>query len=306
MRILGKTDLLVSEVGLGADCFGTVIEEKEAFRILDAYVEIGGNWIDTAAVYGRWKKGAENASERLLGKWKAQRKNSVIIATKGGHYDTTLPERIMRLGREEVLSDLSDSLLALRAEVLDFYFLHRDDPSRPVAEIVDMMEDFVKRGYIRYYGASNFSADRLREAEAYAKSKGMQGFSAVSNQYSALKVNEGQNTNSDPTLVITGEAELSYHKESQMPLLPYQSTARGYFSKRQKGEIPDALRRAYDNPQNDALYETLLAESKAKGISMQAATLLATATAPFPVFPLTGVKRAEDLRDVEQAMRYLG
>ena len=292
MRILGKTDLLVSEVGLGADCFGTVIEEKEAFRILDAYVEIGGNWIDTAAVYGRWKKGAENASERLLGKWKAQRKNSVIIATKGGHY--------------EVLSDLSDSLLALRAEALDFYFLHRDDPSRPAAEIVDMMEDFVKRGYIRYYGASNFSADRLREAEAYAKSKGVQGFSAVSNQYSALKVNEGQNTNSDPTLVITGEAELSYHKESQMPLLPYQSTARGYFSKRQKGEIPDALRRAYDNPQNDALYETLLAESKAKGISMQAATLIATATAPFPVFPLTGVKRAEDLRDVEQAMRYLG
>lgn len=300
---LGKTALMVSRIGLGADHFGTAIDDDTATRILDAYLDVGGNLIDTANIYGKWVEGAGNASERFLGKWLKARKPDVIIATKGGHYTFDAPQR-MRLSKEEIEKDLDESLMTLSLDCLDFYWLHRDDPKRKIGEIIDTMEGFVRAGKIRYYGASNFTASRLREAEEYAMAHGFSGFSAVSNRYSALT--ENALTLGDPTLVVTREDELIYHEESKLPLIPYQATARGYFCKKAENRLSEGLKAQYQNPYNDALYEKARLFAMEKECSLQTATLVMTAQAPFQVIPLTSVKFPEQTIDIARAMALLG
>lgn len=298
---LGKTELFVSEIGLGADHFGTAVSEQEATRILDAYLAAGGNFIDTANIYGKWVAGAGNASERFLGKWRKTHPEA-IIATKGGHYTFDAPDR-MRLSRQEIEVDLDESLLTLGVDTIDLYYLHRDDTEREIGEILDTMEDFVKAGKIRYYGASNYTAKRLFEADAYAEKKGIVGFSAVSNRYSALC--ENPLPFGDPTLVSVGREELLFHCHSGLPLVPYQATARGYFTKLVEGRLSDGLIKQYQNEKNEALYRELCAFCEENACSLQTATLVRTATAPFQIVPLTSVRAAEQVRDIEDAMRLL-
>lgn len=297
--------LSVSNISLGADHFGGWMEDAVATRILDAYVDHGGNFIDTANLYGRWMPGGENRSEQFLGRWLRERKKPVIIATKGGHHDLADPSH-RRLGEADVRWDLESSLLTLGLETIDLYWLHRDDTNLPIGQILEMLEAFVREGKIRHYGASNYSAARLREAEAYARAHGLQGFTAVSNQHSAACVNRNANTNPDPTLILTGEEELAYHRESGMPLIPYQSTARGYFSKLHKGTpLPEGLAAAYENEENRILYGALCRRCEELGCSMQTAALLAVTEEPFPVIPITSVSREEQLADVFRAMELL-
>lgn len=297
---LGKTALAVSEIGLGADHFATAISERDAEAILDAYLAAGGNFIDTANIYGKWVAGAGNASERFLGKWLKGRKG-VVVATKGGHYTFDQPER-MRLSRAEIEADLDESLLTLGLDTIDLYYLHRDDPTRKIDEILDTMEHFVKKGKIRYYAASNYTASRLLQADAYAKAHGITGFSAVSNRFSALKENF---VASDPTLVVAREDELSFHQKSGIPLVPYQSTARGYMQKCLEGRLTDRLLRQYHNADNEALYCELLRFSAENACSLQTATLVKTAKQSFQVIPLTSVRAPAQMKDIEDAITLL-
>jgi aryl-alcohol dehydrogenase-like predicted oxidoreductase len=305
MQFLGKTDLRVSVIGLGADHFGTRIEEKDAFYLIDAFLDAGGNLLDTANVYGRFTPGAGNASERVLGNWLRAGGRGALIATKGGHYTPGYPT-VMRLSREEIESDLDTSLRVMGVDHIDFYWLHRDDPAREIGEIIETMEALVRAGKIRYYGASNYRTDRLCAADNYAKAHGLTGFSAVSNQYSVAKLNVGQNTNPDPTIVAVDDEALAYHTASGMPLVPFQATARGYFAKLAAGrEISPALRAAYENEENRAIFASLAAFCEAQGCSMQTATLVATAKTPFQTVPITAVSAVGQMADVAAAMQML-
>ena len=300
MQFLGKTDLRVSAIGLGADHFGTRIEEKEAFYLIDAFLDGGGNLLDTANVYGRFTPGAGNASERVLGNWLRAGGRGALIATKGGHYTPGHPT-VMRLSREEIETDLDDSLRTLGLDCIDFYWLHRDDTAREIGEIIETMEGFVRAGKIRYYGASNYTAARLAAADAYAEKQGYTGFSAVSNLYSAaVRVPESV---SDPTLVLTRERELAYHEASGKPLIPYEATARGYFAKLAAGvPLSPAIAASYDCGENRAVYEKICALAEERACSVQTAALLAARQAPFPVLPLTGVRDRVQLADVLAAL----
>lgn len=298
MKKLGRTDLCVSSIALGAAAFGAAISESEAFRLLDAYAALGGSFIDTARLY------AGGESERVLGKWQ-KAGGRAVIATKGAHYDPRTPT-VMRLSPAEIRADLEVSLRALQRDCIDLYFLHRDDPSRPIGEILETMEALVREGKIRYYGASNYTAGRLTQAAAYAASHGLTGFSAVSNQHSYARVNPGRNTNPDPTIVITGEEELAFHRESGVPLVSFQATARGYFAKRAAGaEISPGLSGAYDSPENDLRFQTLRALAAEKGCSIQTAALVMAAKESFQVIPITAVRNEFQLEDVAAALRML-
>lgn len=306
MRYLGRTDLLVSALGLGASHFGTAIPAAEAFALLDAFCAAGGNLIDTANVYGRFTPGCENESERVLGAWLRSRgRRDVIIATKGGHYAPGHRE-VARLDRRDIEADLHESLCTLGLDCLPLYWLHRDDPTREIGEIIEMMEELVLAGKIRYYGASNYTAARLRAAAAYAKAHGYTGFSAVSNQHSPATLNRGRNTNPDPTLVVTGEAEWAYHVESGMPLIPFEATARGYFAKLAAGEsLSPSLAAAYDNEKSRRTLAAILALAEEKQCAPQAATLVYTARAPFQVIPLTSARDLTQLVAVTHALQIL-
>ena len=294
--------LEVSKICIGADHFGTSVDDKLACRILDEYADRGGNFIDTANVYGKWVQGAGNASEKFLGEWLKSSKKQVVIATKGAHYNFNSPT-VMRLKEKEIRADLEESLTALGRECIDLYWLHRDDTSKPIGEILEVMEKLRREGKILLYGASNFTAERLWEAEAYAKEHNIRGFSAVSNQHSVARVNKGFNTNPDPTLVIHGDGEQNFHTKTGKLLVPYQSTARGYFAKMAAGvSVSPDLIRAYDNEKTREAYKKVLALAKEKSCSVQAASLLSLADSPYPIIPITSAKKSEHLPDLFEAM----
>ena len=146
---LNDTDLNVSRICLGTEGFGDKTDQEKSFEILDDFVRAGGNFIDTANVYCKWLEGHGNCSEQIIGKWLKDRgaEGKVIVATKGAHYSFEDPGR-SRVNREDIRADLDESLRTLGTEVIDFYWLHRDDPEKPVEEIVDILEELKKDGTI--------------------------------------------------------------------------------------------------------------------------------------------------------------
>lgn len=184
---LKNTDLRVSNISMGTGSFGDRIDRKAAFEILDRYCELGGNFIDTANAYCKWIPGAGNCAEKMLGEWlKTVDDSKIIVATKGGHYDFAAPQ-VSRISEAEIRKDLEESLKTLQRDCIDLYWLHRDDPAVPTQEILSWMEKLREEGKIRYYGASNFTLARLQEFEKCAAENHVQGFCAVSNQWSLAR-----------------------------------------------------------------------------------------------------------------------
>ncbi|MGF7011549.1 aryl-alcohol dehydrogenase-like predicted oxidoreductase [Lachnospiraceae bacterium PF1-21] len=295
----GTTKLQLSNICYGTGNFGEKLTKEQAFYNLDMYLDAGGNFIDSANVYCRWVPGLTNSSEQYLGEWLKSRNadDKVVIATKGGHYDFESPE-ISRVNPRDVRKDLEESLQTLGLERIDLYWLHRDDPETPIEDIIQMMEDLVKEGKIRYYGASNYTKERMEQAVNYAKAKGLQGFSAVSNQWSAVKVNPDANLNSDPTLVMMDEDYYQWHKAHQMPLVPYSAGGHGYFQKRfLKEAISPAMKKAYDNDSNEELLRRFSLLAQETGVSVHALSLAWLLQQPFPVFPIAAITKSAQLAD---------
>ena len=310
MKRLGKTDLLVSTVCLGTDWMGWSRTEADAFAVLDAFTEAGGCFLDTANVYGRWAGEGLNYSEMCIGRWLKSRRGSLprttVIATKGAHYD--LADRRCRVTEADIRADVESSLTALGVDAVDLYYLHRDDSSLPMEELLSWMNDLVREGKIRYFAASNFTAARLYEAGTVAAAHGLQGFAAVSNQHSLAVPNPGRNNNPDPTLVITGADELDFHKKTGTPLVPFQSTARGYFAKRAAGlSVDPGLSAAFDNEQNERTLRELTQKSAETGLSVQTLTVtgLATSAEGYQLIPVVGVNTPDRMTDVAKAMEIL-
>ena len=151
------TDLTVSALSLGTGGMGTHVSHDDSFRILDRYVERGGNFLDTAHIYAAWVPGGGGASERTIGDWIRTRgaRDAVAIGTKGGHPHLETMT-ISRLSPQEIVQDLDESLERLQIETIDLYWLHRDDPKRPVGELIETLTDAVTQKKIRYFGVSNW------------------------------------------------------------------------------------------------------------------------------------------------------
>src|ERR1043166_5285513 len=155
------TDLKVSSLCLGGGSLGTVIRGADMYRLYDQFREAGGNFFDTAHCYSFWLDGGDGASETALGECVRRRGDRVrvVIATKGGH--PAVPPRYPRpegyLAPEVIATDIQESLQRLGMDQIDLYYLHRDDPRVPVAEIIDMLNAEITRGRIRHLGASNWT-----------------------------------------------------------------------------------------------------------------------------------------------------
>ena len=316
--ILKGTDLKVSNICLGGGNFGEKLTKEMVFKVLDAYVAGGGNFIDTANVYCRWITGLANCSEEMIGEWLQSRNagNKVIIATKGGHYDFKAPQ-VSRVTKEDIRFDLNESMHTLGLDRIDLYWLHRDDKNKPVEEIMDWMEELVKEGKIRYYGASNFNKERMERARIYAESHNLQGFSAVSNLWSAASINPVYHTMRDATMELIDEEFYEWHRKTKMPFIPYTSTANGFFEKLYRanpeirdGElltpveelgIPEKLIKTYLNKRNLRLYEEFLAIHKETGTSMIALSVAFLLSQPFDVVPVSSVTKLEQLNGLLEA-----
>ncbi|MDQ0638137.1 aryl-alcohol dehydrogenase-like predicted oxidoreductase [Pedobacter sp. W3I1] len=166
-RILGKTDLNIAPIVFGGNVFGWTIDEQKSFEILNQFVESGFNFIDTADVYSRWVPGNKGGeSETIIGKWlkKHNKRHDIIIATKVG----ADMGQGKSLKRDYIINEVEHSLSRLQTDYIDLYFSHYDDEHTPVEETLSAYETLIKAGKVRWIGASNFSADRLRESLIYA------------------------------------------------------------------------------------------------------------------------------------------
>ncbi|WP_145860537.1 aldo/keto reductase [Pedobacter suwonensis] len=171
-RILGKTDLHIAPIVFGGNVFGWTIDEKKSFEILDQFLASGFNFIDTADVYSRWVPGNNGGeSEKIIGNWlkKQNKRHEIIIATKVG----SDMGQGKSLKKDYIINQVEHSLSRLQTDYIDLYFSHFDDETTPVEETLNAYETLIKAGKVRWIGASNFSADRLRESLIYSTENGL-------------------------------------------------------------------------------------------------------------------------------------
>lgn len=163
-RKLGRSALNVSPLCFGGNVFGWTADEKTSFSLLDAWVDAGFNFIDTADVYSRWAKGHTGGeSETVIGKWLRQsgRRDKVVIATKVGN---DMGEGRIGLKPERIRAAVEDSLRRLQVDVIDLYQAHRDDESTPLEDTLGTFARLIEQGKVRAIGASNYTAARLQQA----------------------------------------------------------------------------------------------------------------------------------------------
>ncbi len=210
MRRLGNSDLKVSPLMFGGNVFGWTADEAMSFRLLDAWVDAGFNFIDTADVYSAWAPGNKGGeSETILGKWlnKNGNRNKVIIATKVG---MEMGPHKMGLSKPYMMRAVEDSLHRLKVDCIDLYQSHKDDPETPLDETMDAFAELIKQGKIRYAGASNYSAERLQQALKISKQLGFplfQSLQPIYNLYDRFDF-EGELEN---TCVENGLGVISYY-----------------------------------------------------------------------------------------------
>lgn len=165
-RTLGRTGLKVSELCMGTMQFGWTTDEQHAFEVLDAFVASGGNFIDTADVYTRWFEGNPGGvAEEIIGRWMKARGNrqSLVIATKVRGQMGEGPNDV-GLSRKHIMDAVEASLRRLQIDYIDLYQAHSDDPATPLDETLESFDALVRRGVVRYIGASNYEAWRLMQS----------------------------------------------------------------------------------------------------------------------------------------------
>lgn len=280
----------VSQISLGCDYYGLTIPEEVAFRMMDAYYELGGTFFDTARVYGQAELGAQSLSEVTVGRWIRRNglQGRVVFSDKGGHPDRR-DMSVSRISEKELREDLFASLDALQASAVDIWFLHRDNPAMPVGEIVDMVSGFVEQGYIKHLGASNWTSKRLAEAREYAQRHGKHGFEISQIQWSLAR-STPQSWN-DPSLVAMDETELAWYKQNKLPVMVFSPQARGLFSKviEQGVEaVPKKTAERFLLEQNADRIENCRAVCGRTGHSPAGMCLAYLTSAPFPTIPVIG------------------
>lgn len=291
----------VSVLGFGTVGLGTDISDPDSFKLLDAFVELGGNLIDTARVYGDFAHFIPGGSEECIGRWMSARKNRrhILLSTKGAHPDLRTMHT-PRMSRSEIESDLNDSLRALGTDFIDLYWLHRDDESRPVEEIVDVLADFVRQGKILHYGFSNWKSPRIQAALNYAQSAGLPLSAADQPQWSlALQADVP-----DDTLVQMDAALYAMHKKTGMVCMPYSSQARGFFLKLASGEISREQprgRQGFFTDNNLKIFERLQEIAHQSGIGIGALALGFLTAQPFPTLPLVSASSLKQTLALEEA-----
>ena len=182
-RKLGRTGFEVAPLAFGGNVFGWTADEAMSFRLLDAFVDAGGNLIDTANSYSRWAPGhVGGESETVIGRWIAQRgrHDDVVIATKVGS-DMGLGYKCLR--RDYIVQAVEESLRRLQVDAIDLYQSHWDDEKTPFEETLDAYARLIEQGKVRAIGASNLAPERLAQALAASAREGLPRYDTLQPLY---------------------------------------------------------------------------------------------------------------------------
>lgn len=183
---IGNTDLTVAPINLGGNVFGWTLDEQESYEILDAFVEAGFNFIDTADTYPWWVNGVGGMSETIIGKWMKSRgnRNKLVIATKVG---SETKEHGYDISKKHILKSAEESLQRLQTDYIDLYYTHFDDNVTPVEETLSAHDELVKTGKVRHIAVSNLSPERLEQSFEAAEKHGLSKYVALQPHYNLLE-----------------------------------------------------------------------------------------------------------------------
>lgn len=279
-------DKPVSRLIMGATLAGSTIQLPHASVLFDEFFRQGGNCFDTAYIYGN--------ADAILGQWMKNRgiREQVVVLGKGAHTPFCNPE--------DLTKQLFETLERMQTDYLDIYMLHRDNPEIPVGEFIDVLNEHRNAGRIRAFGGSNWSIERVEAANAYAKSKGLAGFSAVNNNFSlARMVSEpwgGCIASSDPE-------SRAWFEKTQMPLLSWSSLAKGFFACEEFDTLPaNHLIRCWYSEDNLERLARAREMAREKGVLPIQIALAYVLCQPFPTFALFG---PANIREMNVSMEAL-
>jgi aryl-alcohol dehydrogenase-like predicted oxidoreductase len=255
-------------------------ELEPASVVFDDFVARGGNCFDTAFIYGGGK------CEPVFGQWLKARglRESVVIIGKGGHTPYCNPD--------DITKQLLTSLERLQTDHVDIYMMHRDNLELPVSAFVDVLNDHAKAGRIKTFGGSNWSVARVQEANDYAASKGLQGFSVVSNNFSLARM-------IDPPwagCISASDADSrAWFTKNQLTLLPWSSQARGFFVRGNPDfQGDEELVRCWYAPDNFQRLARAQELAREKGCDPIQIALAYVLWQPFPTIPLIGPRNTSE------------
>ena len=294
MNRIPKSDIVVngknlSRVILGTHIFGSSLPKEQSFALMDMYFDAGGNVLDTAAAYGDGK------SESCIGEWLRERgcREDIVLCSKCGNPELDGGNFIRhRMSEGELRGDLERSFENLGVDHIDIYFLHKDDPSLPVEYFIDFFQPYLSSGAIRHIGASNWTYDRIKAANTYAKSRGLRGFE-VSELAFCLK-QHSQGWGEGERMIELSKADLHACIEDKMTVFGYNPQAYGYFYK--NFDRTDA---EMDGTQaNKDTVRRLREICDARGLNVYQGLFGTYFGCGLKTFPIVSTSKAEHLLDV--------
>lgn len=302
-RSLGIDGVDVSMICLGAMALGTLQDRDTSFAILDRYLELGGNFIDTANNYMFWHPdGTGDESELMVGQWLTDRgvRDQIVLATKVGARPLTPGDRTLDnvepLTAQRINHALDESLRRLGTDYVDMYWAHLDDRATDVADTVAGFGAAVASGKARLVGASNYAAWRVEEARARAAQENVAAYSAMQNRYSYLQPRPEAPLPESAHVHATA-SDLDYVRNREgMVLLAYNSLLAGAYARTDKPLAP-----AYDHPGTTARLAALDEVAKETGASRNQVVIAWLLAHDAPIIPLCGVSSVAQLEEVMAA-----
>lgn len=289
---IGKTDLQVAPINFGGNVFGWTLDEKRSFEILDAFVNAGFNFIDTADTYSWWVDGHKGGeSETIIGKWMKARGNrdQIVLATKVGSQNKEHKEDV---SRAHILRSVDESLQRLQTDHIDLYYTHFDDNVTPVEETLSAYDEIIKAGKVRYIAASNLTPERLTASLKLSAEKGLPRYQALQPHYN---------------LVERAGFEQKYlpiAKEYDLGVMPYWSLAAGFLTGKYRSEadLGKSVRgegvKKYLDPKGLGVLkalDTVATKHQTQPATVALAWLLAQPTIAAPIVSATSQSQLETL-----------
>ena len=289
-RTIGTSELQVAPLMFGGNVFGWTADERTSFSILDAFVDHGLNFIDTADVYSAWIDGHKGGeSETIIGKWfkESGKREKIVLATKVGMLGTRAG-----LSAANIEAAVNDSLRRLKTDYIDVYFSHIDDAATPLDETLGAYQKLVKAGKVRVIGASNYTGERVAEALAVSKEAGLPAYQVLQPEYN-LYNREGYETDIEPVAQA--------HK---LAVVTYFSLASGFLSGkyRSKADTEQAARGSrvekYMNDRGFRIIDALVDVARRNDTTpatVALAWIIARPSVTAPIASATSVAQLESL-----------
>ncbi|MEU4561946.1 aldo/keto reductase [Actinoplanes sp. NPDC023936] len=280
---------------LGALAFGTRIDEAQSFDLLDQYLDLGGEWIDTADNYAFWMhpSGRGGQSETVIGRWLSKRpgvRDRVRISTKGGAMG--FPDNPDGLSAGALTAAFAGSLERLQTDRVELYWAHIEDRSVPLEETVTTLGGFVADGRAARLGVSNHPTWRVEQARNIAASLDVAGYSAVQLRWSYLQPLPGVALPQSGHVHATAETFDYLRSHDDVSLWAYNTLLDGGYTRADR-PLPDA----YDHP-GTARRLTVLDEVAAEtGATRNQVVLSWLAGGPLPILPIVGVTTAAQVAE---------